>query len=122
MPSGARIIRSVIIVGSFVLLGAVLHAGVFYPRGQCFAALNMGQEPVDLVDRLQLGNKQKVTVYVRCYLGKLNVRELFVMSKCPDGEDGEATIANVMEKVGHKVSLNFTYIARYSLSSTKLTT
>jgi hypothetical protein len=45
--------------------------------------------------------------------GEAYVRELFVMSKCPDGEDGEATIANVMEKVGHKVSLNFTYIARY---------
>jgi hypothetical protein len=44
---------------------------------------------------------------------KTDGRELFVMSKCPDGEDGEATMVNVMEKVGHKVSLNFTYIARY---------
>lgn len=35
------------------------------------------------------------------------------MSKCPDAEDGEATIAEVMEKVGHKVALNFTYIATY---------
>ena len=39
------------------------------------------------------------------------------MSKCPDGEDGEATIAGVMEKVGHKVALNFTYIATYTSSS-----
>ena len=35
------------------------------------------------------------------------------MSKCPDAEDGEAAIAQVMEKVGNKVSLNFTYIAMY---------
>ena len=35
------------------------------------------------------------------------------MSKCPDGEVGEATIATVMENVGNKVSLNFTYIASY---------
>jgi len=35
------------------------------------------------------------------------------MSKCPDAVDAEATIVQVMEKVGHKVSLNFTYIATY---------
>ena len=40
-------------------------------------------------------------------------REVFVMSKCPDGEDGENTIATVMEKVASKVALNFTYIARF---------
>ena len=41
-------------------------------------------------------------------------REVFVMSKCPDAEDGEATIISVMEKVGAKVALNFTYIATYT--------
>lgn len=35
------------------------------------------------------------------------------MSKCPDAEDAEATIITVMENVGHKVALNFTYIATY---------
>lgn len=112
MPLGIRIIRSVTLVGLFVLLGVVLHASVFYPRGQCFAALDIGHESVDLVDRLQHGIKQKVKVYV-LVIWEVYVRELFVMSKCPDGEDGEAIIANVMEKVRYKVSLNFTYIARY---------
>jgi len=37
------------------------------------------------------------------------------MSRCPDGQDAEATITEVMQEVGHKVSLNFTYIATYSL-------
>lgn len=36
------------------------------------------------------------------------------MSKCPDAEDAEATMLSVMEKVGDKISLNFTYIASYS--------
>jgi hypothetical protein len=41
--------------------------------------------------------------------------EVFVMSRCPDGQDGEATMAEVMQQVKHKVSLNFTYIATYLL-------
>ena len=41
-------------------------------------------------------------------------REVFVMSKCPDAVDAEATIATVMENVGLKISLNFTYIASYT--------
>jgi Gamma interferon inducible lysosomal thiol reductase (GILT) len=36
-----------------------------------------------------------------------------VMSKCPDAADAEGTLVNVMENVGQKVSLNFTYIASY---------
>jgi Gamma interferon inducible lysosomal thiol reductase (GILT) len=35
------------------------------------------------------------------------------MSKCPDAEEGEAMMAEVMQNVGHKVSLNFTYIATF---------
>ena|SRR5437667_220941 len=35
------------------------------------------------------------------------------MSQCPDAADAEAAIASVMENVGHKVQLNFTYIASY---------
>jgi hypothetical protein len=35
------------------------------------------------------------------------------MSKCPDAEYAEATIITVMENVGHKAELNFTYIATY---------
>jgi hypothetical protein len=54
-----------------------------------------------------------VDVYLPCEKGiGIDDREVFVMSKCPDGEDGENTIADVMEKVASKVSLNFTYIAR----------
>jgi len=33
------------------------------------------------------------------------------MSRGPDGEDGETVMADVMQRVGHKVALNFTYIA-----------
>jgi hypothetical protein len=36
------------------------------------------------------------------------------MSKCPDAEDAESTLLTVMENVGHKVSLNFTYVASYT--------
>src|SRR5579859_7427037 len=46
-------------------------------------------------------------------VAELCFSEMFVMSQCPDAMDGEATIAQVMEKVGNKVNLNFTYIARY---------
>lgn len=42
------------------------------------------------------------------------------MSKCPDAAHAEATIASVMENVGHKVSLNFTYIASYSSHPTSV--
>jgi hypothetical protein len=113
---GTRILRSVTLVGLLVLLGLILRSGVFSSRGQCFTASSIGQEPVDLVDRLRSGSKQKVNVYFYIHSNETDGRELFVMSKCPDGEDGEATMVNVMEKVGHKVLLNFTYIARYTLS------
>jgi hypothetical protein len=46
----------------------------------------------------------------------MGVRELFVMSKCPDAADAEATIATVKGNVGDKVYLNFTYIASYTVS------
>jgi hypothetical protein len=39
------------------------------------------------------------------------------MSKCPDAVDAEAVLVTVMQSVGHKVSLNFTYIASYQTSS-----
>lgn len=39
------------------------------------------------------------------------------MSKCPDAEYAEAVIINVMENVGQKVELNFTYIATYTQPS-----
>jgi hypothetical protein len=39
------------------------------------------------------------------------------MSKCPDAVDAEAVLVTVMQNVGHKVSLNFTYIASYKTLS-----
>lgn len=35
------------------------------------------------------------------------------MSKCLDAEYAEAAMIGVMENVGHKVELNFTYISTY---------
>lgn len=43
----------------------------------------------------------------------VDCREIFVMSKCPDAQDAEATILTVMENAENKVDLNFTYIASY---------
>jgi hypothetical protein len=96
-------------------LGIVFHVGVLSPRMQCLASLDMGLQPLDPLETVNriLVNKPKVDVYFPCDKGiGIDDREVFVMSKCPDGEDGENTIADVMEKVASKVSLNFTYIAR----------
>jgi hypothetical protein len=43
------------------------------------------------------------------------------MSKCPDAQDAEATILTVMEIVGNKVDLNFTYVASYNSLLWRLT-
>jgi len=42
------------------------------------------------------------------------------MSRCPDAQDAEITIAEVMQEVGRKISLNFTYIATYPFSNTTM--
>ena len=101
-----------IMAGLAVLLIVIVHTGVLYPRRLCLASLDMGQEPID-VKQLQLGFAARVDLY---HTRGINVdcREMFVMSKCPDAEDAEATILTVMENVVDKVDLNFTYIASYS--------
>jgi len=52
----------VIMVGLVVLLIVIVHAGVLYPREQCLASLDMGQELID-VESLQLGLEAKVDLY-----------------------------------------------------------
>jgi hypothetical protein len=100
------------LVGVLALLLLSLHAGVFGARGQCLASLGLNQAPI----HGGLGksrHRTRVDVYVPFV--EVNCREIFVMSKCPDAVDGEATIAKVMEKVGDKVALNVTYIVTYSI-------
>jgi hypothetical protein len=74
----------------------------------------MGQEPIE-VDQLQVNMREKVDMYCYSMTVGLIPREIFVMSKCPDAEDAETAMINVLENVGHKVHLNFTYIATYVL-------
>lgn len=62
MPLGPRIFRLVILVGLVVLLVVIVHTAILYPRGQCLASLDMGQEPID-VDQLQVDLKEKVDLY-----------------------------------------------------------
>lgn len=62
MPLGARILRSVIMVGLVVLLILIAHAGVLYLRGLSLASLDMGQEPID-VEQLQFGLRARVDLY-----------------------------------------------------------
>lgn len=110
-PSAAsmpRPFRVLLLVGLFAVLYVTLQVAVLGPRGECLASLGLGQAPIE---EERVGHKTRVDVYVLSYV--IDGREVFVMSKCPDAEDGEATIAKVMEKVGTKVSLNFTYIATY---------
>jgi|SRR5271169_5177904 len=119
---GTRILRTVIVVGVVLMVVVVLQAGVLYPRGYCVTSVEIGQEPSRVVGSFYGDNNTKqVDLYVRfanfCMGGWLmGGRELFVMSKCPDAADAEATIATVMENVGDKVNLNFTYIASYIIS------
>ena len=98
--------------GLVVLLILIVHAGVLYPRGRCLASLDMGQEPID-VEQLRLGLEKRVDLYRTQTEFNVDCRETFVMSKCPDAKDAEATILTVLGNVGNKVDLNFTYIASY---------
>jgi hypothetical protein len=59
MPLGARILRSVIMVGLVVLLILIVHAGVLHLREP---SLDMGQEPID-VEQLQFGPRARVDLY-----------------------------------------------------------
>jgi hypothetical protein len=47
---GTRILRTLIIVGVVLVVIVGLHTGVLYPRGQCLASVDMGQEPIEVVD------------------------------------------------------------------------
>lgn len=62
MSLGPRILRSVIMVGLVLLLGVIVFTSILYPRGQCLASLDMGQEPIE-VDELQVDVKEKVDLY-----------------------------------------------------------
>ena len=119
---GTRILRTVVLVAAVLVLLMILHAGVLYPRGQCLASVDMGDEPLkDDVFYWKQDTKQ-VDMYgffSFLFFSCIGVwlilsREMFVMSKCPDAADAEATITTVMNSVGHKVNLNFTYIASYT--------
>jgi hypothetical protein len=112
MPLRARILLSVIMFGLVVLLHLIVNGGVLYPWSRCLASLDMGQEPID-VEQLRLGLKERVDLYRTKTEFNVNCREAFVMSKCPDAKDAEATILTVMGNVANKVDLNFTYIASY---------
>lgn len=89
-----------------------MHIGMLHFKKQCPASLGRGHYIVEL-DHLELENRARVNVYVTLHNVIEFPREIFVMSKCPDAEDAEATILDVMQNVGHKASLNFTYIASY---------
>ena len=113
---GTRILRTAIIVGLALAVVVILHTGVLYPRGRCFASVHVDREHFSEESFYGEHNTKAVNLCVlSCCFGAsdwlMRIRELFVMSKCPDAADAEATIATVMDNVGHKVNLNFTYIA-----------
>jgi hypothetical protein len=63
---GARILRTVIIVGVVLVVMVALHTGVLYPRGQCLASVDMGQEPIEDVGSFYGDHSTKeVDLYAR---------------------------------------------------------
>jgi hypothetical protein len=60
MPLGSRILRPFLIIGLVVVLIVIVRTGVLYPRGQCLASLDMGQEPIEPKDSFQLNHNEKV--------------------------------------------------------------
>jgi hypothetical protein len=63
---GTRILRTVIIVGVVLVVMVGLHTGVLYPRGQCLESVDMGEEPIEVVDSFYGDHTTKeVDLYAR---------------------------------------------------------
>jgi len=60
---GTRILRTVTIVGVFLVLAVLLHAGLLYPQGQCLASLDMAQEPIEAESFYGDHNAKQVDLY-----------------------------------------------------------
>ena len=62
---GTRILRTVIIVGVVLVVMVGLHTGVLYPRGQCLASVDMGEEPIEVGSFYGDHNTKEVDLYAR---------------------------------------------------------
>ena len=57
----------VIIVGVVLVVMVGLHTGVLYPRGQCLASVDMGQEPIEGVGSFYEDHTTKEVDLYACF-------------------------------------------------------